>query len=164
MMTSERRQRRRQGARDTLGRSLRCARAEAIALRRTFSERDQNGHGDLRARLVSLARERAGVGWVIDLVDDEVEAEPPPAAAAALQCALAELVGGAAPGGGSGLVRVRVQASSDGAELVVRLQGEAHGLAGAFERASTWLADVAGTAEFERALAGESRVLLRAPA
>jgi hypothetical protein len=32
------------------------------------------------------------------------------------------------------------------------------------ERASTWLADVAGTAEFEPALAGESRVLLRAPA
>ena len=62
------------------------------------------------------------------------------------------------------LVRVRVQASSDGAELVVRLQGQAHGLAGAFERASAWLADVAGTAEFERALAGESRVLLRAPA
>ena len=138
--------------------------AEAIALRRTFSEPDQNGHGDLRARLVSLARERAGVGWVIDLVDDEMEAEPPPAAAAALQCALAELVGGAAPGGGSGLVRVRVQASSDGAELVVRLQGQAYGLAGAFERASAWLADVAGTAEFERALAGESRVLLRAPA
>jgi hypothetical protein len=81
-----------------------------------------------------------------------------------LQLVLTGALGGAAPGGGSGLVRVRVQASSDGAELVVRLQGQAHGLAGAFERASGWLADVAGTAEFERALAAESRVLLRAPA
>jgi signal transduction histidine kinase len=138
--------------------------AEAMTLRRAFSDPDRPGRGDLRARLVSLARERARAGWVIHVVDDEMEAEPPPAAAAALHCALAELVDGAVPGGGPGLVRVRVQASSDGAELVIRLQGQAHGLAGAFERASAWLDGVAGTAEFERALAGESRVLLRAPA
>jgi hypothetical protein len=59
---------------------------------------------------------------------------------------------------------VRVMAGREGAELMVRLQGQAQGLAGPFERASAWLADVAGTAELERALAGESRVLLRAPA
>jgi hypothetical protein len=138
--------------------------AEAMAVRRAFSEPEPSGGDDLRARLVSLARERASAGWVIHVVDDEVEAEPPPTAAAAVAHALAELLGGAAPGGGSGVVRVRVQAGADGAELTVRLQGQAPALAGAFERASASLSAVAGTAEFKRALAGESRVLLRAPA
>jgi signal transduction histidine kinase len=138
--------------------------AEAMALRRAFSDPDRSGDGDLRTRLVSLARERATAGWVIHVVDDEMEAEPSPAAAAALQCALAELLDGAAPGGDRGVVRVRVLAGREGAELTVRLQDQAQGLAGPFERASAWLADVAGTAELERALAGESRVLLRAPA
>jgi hypothetical protein len=93
-----------------------------------------------------------------------MEAELPATTAAALYEALAELVDGNAPGGDLGLVRVRACTTHAAAELVIRMRHQDCALADAFARANGRLARVAGTAEFERALTGEARVLLRVPA
>ena len=138
------------------------ARAEVMALRGAFSEPDGSRARDgLRARLTALAAGRAADGWRIELIDEELETEPPAAVTHALCDALAELIDGPAIGGP---VRVQVLADGSSAELLVRLPGGEQALAGAIARARARLAGVAGTVEPVPALRGEVRLRLRVPA
>jgi hypothetical protein len=138
------------------------AQAEVIALRGAFREPDAGG--DLRSALTTLAGDRAGAGWRIELIDEELDTEPPPAVTGALRDALAELIAGPAPGDGPGLVRTQIRASGAGAELLVRVPAPEPAMTAAITRAQDHLAPVAGTATSEPALPGEVRVRLRVPA
>ena len=136
--------------------------AEVIALRDAFREPDVRG--DLRSALTMLAGDRASAGWRIELIDEELDAEPPAAVTGALRDALAELIAGPTPGDGSGLVRAQILASGAGAELLVRIPVPEPEMTAAITRARDRLAPVAGTATPEPALPGEVRVRLRVPA
>jgi len=138
------------------------AQAEVIALRGAFREPDVRG--DLRSALTTLAGDRASAGWRIELIDEELDTEPPPAATGALRDALAELIAGPAPGDGSGLVRAQILASGAGAELLARIPVPEPEMTAAITRARDRLAPAAGTATPEPALPGEVRVRLRVPA
>jgi hypothetical protein len=139
------------------------ARAQVTELRSTFREPDGTEPGGLRSLLTGLARDRSGDGWLVDLVDDELEAEPAPEVASALRDALAELIAGPAPDGW-GRVRAQVRAAGDGAELVARIPRDARAMAGSLARARARLAQAAGTADLGPARPGEVRVRLRVPA
>jgi hypothetical protein len=136
------------------------AQAEVIALRGAFREPDVRG--DLRSVLTTLAGDRASAGWRIELIDEELDTEPPPAATGALRDALAELIAGPAPG--DGLVRAQIRASGAGAELLARIATPEPATTAAIARARDRLAPVGGTATPEPALPGEVRVRLRVPA
>jgi hypothetical protein len=141
------------------------ARAEVIALRGAFREPDVRGpdvRGDLRSALTTLAGDRASAGWRIELIDEELDAEPPPAVTRAMRDALAELIAGPAPG--DGLARVQIRASEAGAEVLARVPTPEPAVTAAITRAQDRLAPVAGTATPEPALPGEVRVRLRVPA
>jgi hypothetical protein len=139
------------------------ARAQVAELRAAFREPDGGQADGLRALLAALARDRAGDGWLVDLTDDEMAAEPAPGAAVALRDALAELIAGPAPGG-LGQVRAQARAGDDGTELVARIPGDGRAMAGPVARARARLAEAAGTAHLEPARPGEVRVRLRVPA
>ena len=138
------------------------ARAEVIALRGAFREPDVRG--GLRSALTTLAGDRASAGWRIELIDEELDTEPPLAVTGALSDALTELIAGPAPGGGSGLVRAQIRASGAGAELLARIATPEPATTAAIARARDRLAPVGGTATPEPALPGEVRVRLRVPA
>jgi hypothetical protein len=138
------------------------ARTEVMALRGAFSEPDGSRARDgLRARLTAVAAGRAGAGWRVELIDEELETEPPAVVTQALCDALAELIAGPAPGGP---VRAQVLADGSRAEVLVRMPGDEPALAAAIARAGARLAEVAGTAEPAPALRGEVRMRLWSPA
>ncbi|HEV2372900.1 MAG TPA: hypothetical protein VGS19_12100 [Streptosporangiaceae bacterium] len=139
------------------------ARAQVSELRGAFHDPDGcHGHDGLRMLLAALARERAADGWLVELVDEELAAEPAPAVAASLRDALAELVHGPAPGG-RGQVRAQVRSGGCAVELVARVPGEAAALSGAVGRAGALLAGAGGTIGLEAAREGEIRVRLQVP-
>jgi hypothetical protein len=139
------------------------SRAQVIELRGAFREHGADHAGGLRALLAALARDRSGDGWLIDLVDDELEAEPAPGAAGALRDALAELIAGPVHDG-RGRVRAQARGADDGTELVARIPGDARAMTAPLARARARLAQAAGTAGLEPARPGEVRVRLRVPA
>lgn len=144
--------------------------AQVLALRSAFREQGEAGtrpgeagtRDGLSALLASLTTDRAREGWAIEMIDEEVAAEPGTAAACALRDALAELVAGPAPRGGP--VRARVMAGGSGAELLIRIPREKQEMTGPVARAQARLAMAGGTAGWEPAVAGEVRVRLRVPA
>jgi hypothetical protein len=140
------------------------AEAKVGALRRAFGEPPGAGTaGGLRPLLTALAEDRAGDGWRIGLIDDELTDEPGPAAARALRDALAELVTGPGPDG-CPPVRAQVRAVGHGTELLIRIPADERAMAGRLARAQARLAPAAGTAALIPARADEVRVVLRVPA
>jgi signal transduction histidine kinase len=142
------------------------ARAEVSALRATLSGTVGAGPADplgLRGRLACLIRDRAGQGWRIDLVDDEIERDPPPEVIEALCAALAELTEGSPPPDGLSRVRAQSCAAAAHADVLIRVPVCGQAIAGLVGQARSRLTTVGGTAELERALPGEVRVRLRAP-
>jgi len=141
-----------------------CARAEVGALRATLSASFSGASGGLRDRLACLVRDRARHGWRIDLVDDEIEADPPAEVIEALCAALAELTTGSAPRDGVARIRAESCAAAARADVLIRVPVREQAMAGPVSQARSRLSAVGGTAELEAALPGEVRVRLRAPA
>ena len=162
------------------------ARAQVIALRAAFGEPSGNGRpggaavavepgqptgtcavtgearNDLRTLLAGLVRDRAGDGWRIDVIDEELTGGPAPAQACVLRDALAELVTGPAPAG-CPTVRAQVRAAGAVTELVARIPRDLPAMAGPVAAARARLAPVSGTAELMPARPDEVRLRLRVP-
>lgn len=132
--------------------------AEATALRHAFASHAPG----LLTRLASLVKDRAGDGWMIRIVDDEVTAEPPAEISQALGDAVAGLLGEAAAAAPvPGQIRIRVRCDDSGTGIAVRITGCQALPESALARAR--LALGSGTVSLAPALAGEHRVLLWAP-
>jgi hypothetical protein len=136
------------------------AHAQAYALRHILRGVAGAGPGWLRDRLSALVQEQAAHGWMVNVVDDELDRGLPRPVADALceaLCALLEPMPPVRPC----TAQVRVSCSPGSVELVVRM---APPEARRFAQADAILATLCGQASQQVGLAHEARILMTVPA
>jgi hypothetical protein len=136
------------------------AHAQAHALRQIMRTAPGAVPGGLRDRLGALVQEQAANGWMIQVVDDELDREPPQVVGDALCQALRVLLDPEPPVRPA-TARVRASCRPGSAELVVRMAPPG---AQRIARADATVAPLRGQARQQAALPREARILITVPA